>query len=303
MAKTSLAQQVKRFIWFAQTIKDKPMSRTEINGRWCASDLNEDHENAIPESTFYRWRTEVQSLFDIDIECKNGKYYIANNGRQDEFRQWLIESFSISNILKDSRELKNQILFEPMDNRLLTDILEAMRDHKVLRITHEKFTDGEPETTTRMVKPYGLKQFKQRWYMVAEVKERNNKVLAYSLDRITDLERTGDSFKMPDKFNIEKYFNNVYGITKPDYEPQKVVVSVKNYQANYLRTLPLHSSQKEIKRDGDETVFSLYVYLTKDFVRELRAYGPELKVLEPKELRDELQEEAEELARYYKNVK
>ena len=301
MAKTSLAQQVKRYIWFAQTIKDRSLTRAEINDRWRASDLNEDHEDAIPESTFYRWRTEVQSLFDIDIECENGKYFIAYNDRQDEFRQWLIESFSISNILKDSRELKNQLLFEPMDNRLLTDILEAMRDHKVLRIMHEKFTDGEPEITTRTVKPYGLKQFKQRWYMVAEVKEHGDKVFTYSLDRITNLERTGGSYKIPDKFNIETYFDNVYGITMPDEEPQKVVFSIANYQANYLRTLPLHPSQEEIKRDEHETVFSLYVYLTKDFLRELRAYGPELKVLEPKELRDELREDAEELAHYYKD--
>lgn len=87
MAKTSLAQQVKRYIWLAQTIKNKPRTRAEINDRWCMSDLNEDHEDAIPESTFYRWRNEVQSLFDIDIECENGEYYIANNGEQDEFRQ------------------------------------------------------------------------------------------------------------------------------------------------------------------------------------------------------------------------
>lgn len=296
MAKTSLAQQVKRYIWLAQTIKNKPRTRAEINDRWCVSDLNEDHEDAIPESTFYRWRNEVQSLFDIDIECENGEYFIANNGEQDEFRQWLIESFSVSNILKDSRELQNQILFEPVGQRYLIEILEAMRARHSLQITHQSF--GRKEPSKRTVEPYCLKMFRQRWYMVANVREYNE-WRVYSLDRISEVVQTDESYTIPDGFDANKFFRHTYGVTMSDDEPQKVVISIDNYQANYLKTLPLHPSQEEMERGKDETVFSFYVYITEDFLRELRAYGPKLKVLKPDSLRKTFLKEAKEQCKIY----
>ncbi len=305
MSKTSLGQQISRLIWLAEHIGGR--TGVEIRNLW-----NDVFNEKLAESTFHRWRKDVEDLFDISIECdfkKERRYYFAENfeKKQSNYHHWLIDSFYISNLMKYSRELQSQIMFEPMENRFLTDILEAMRDHKVLRITHEKFGSSEP--TTRTVKPYGLKQFRQRWYMVAQVKEHNNKVLTYALDdRIKSIERTDDSYKIPADFNIEKYFEHIYGVTMPNREPgekpEEVVIRLNDYQANYLHTMPLHPTQVFL---GDNTFgFTLFLAnddergYTEDFYRELRAYGPSLEVLEPEWLREKFREEAERTLRAYK---
>ena len=194
-----------------------------------------------------------------------------------------------------------------MENRFLTDIIEAMRDRKALQITHQSF--GRKEQSIRTVKPYGLKQFRQRWYMVAQVKEYDNRVLVYALDRISNMERTGDSYKVPANFNIEEYFANIYGVTIPEREPgekpEKIVIKINNeYQAKYLRTLPLHPTQENL--GGNKFQFTLFLGnddnkgYTEDFFRELRANGTRLEVLEPEWLRKKFLNEAKELVEIYR---
>ena len=148
--------------------------------------------------------------------------------------------------------------------------------------------------------------------MVAQVKEHNNKVLTYALDdRIKSIERTDDSYKIPADFNIEKYFEHIYGVTMPNREPgekpEEVVIRLNDYQANYLHTMPLHPTQVFL---GDNTFgFTLFLAnddergYTEDFYRELRAYGPSLEVLEPEWLREEFRKEAERTLRAYKKTK
>ena len=134
--------------------------------------------------------------------------------------------------------------------------------------------------------------------MVANVREYNE-WRVYSLDRISEVVQTDECYTIPDGFDANKFFRHTYGVTMSDDEPQKVVISIDNYQANYLKTLPLHPSQEEMERGKDETVFSFYVYITEDFLRELRAYGPKLKVLKPDSLRKTFLKEAKEQCKIY----
>jgi hypothetical protein len=313
MSKKSFGRQISRLIWLAKNIGGH--TRAEINALWREeTSLNESEEDII-ESSFHRWKKDVEDLFDINIECdktEGRRYYFAESfvEKQSKYHRWLIDSFYISNLMKYSRELQSQIMFEPMENRFLTDIIEAMRDHRVLQITHQSF--GRKEPSIRTVKPYGLKQFRQRWYMVAQVKEHDNQVFVYALDRITNVERTGDSYKIPTNFNIEEYFANIYGVTipkrKPGEKPEKIVIKINDeYQANYLRTLQLHPTQENL---GDNTFqFTLFLAddddkgYTEDFYRELRAYGPKLEVLEPEWLRKKFLKEAKDLVEVYRKKK
>jgi hypothetical protein len=58
---------------------------------------------------------------------------------------------------------------------------------------------------------------------------------------------------MPRKFDAEEYFSGSYG-TYTAGDPETVEIKVESYQAKYLRSLPLHSSQEEIETTPEYSV-------------------------------------------------
>ena len=71
-------------------------------------------------------------------------------------------------------------------------------------------------------------------------------------------------------------------------EIETVKLKVSADQANYLRSLPLHHSQKELVHTGEYSIFSVEVRPTFDFKQELLWNGDALEVLEPLWLRKEM---------------
>ena len=88
---------------------------------------------------------------------------------------------------------------------------------------------------------------------------------------------------MPDDPDPELYFSEIYGITYSHSETHTVKLKVQPYYANYLRALPMHRSQSEHIYSG-YSIFSYRMKLTPDLVRDLVGIGPEITVLEPREL-------------------
>ena len=137
-------------------------------------------------------------------------------------RNWLISSYATLNQIQADNKLENRILFEniPSGQTWLTTLAEAMRYNKVLNITHQGF--GKPEAHTFEIEPYALKVVKRRWYVVARnpyysEKNKEKKIkpgdvyLVYALDRISDIQDTGKTFKMKKDFDIDQFFEGCCG--------------------------------------------------------------------------------------------
>ena len=110
----------------------------------------------------------------------------------------------------------------------------------------------------------------------------------YALDRMLSVEISDETFEMPKDFSPESYFAEYYGITTDDTPMAHVVIRAYGHVPNYLRTLPLHASQKEIEQTDEYTDFSYDIRPSVDFVLELMSYTDGLEVLEPIELRQEI---------------
>jgi hypothetical protein len=82
-----------------------------------------------------------------------------------------------------------------------------------------------------------------------------------------------------------------------------VVIRAYGNVPNYLRTLPLHASQKEIEHTDDYTVFSYDIRPSVDFVLELMSYTNSLEVLEPIELRQKIYSNMQASLERYSNKK
>ncbi len=139
-----------------------------------------------------------------------------------------------------------------------------------------------------LCKPYGIKEFKNRWYLVAK-DNKDNFVKTFALERITDIEISFDSFIDDTKFNISEFFRNSFGInTHLNEDPVKIVLEFEPRQALYVKSKPLHHSQKIIEETPEKLVISLFVHNTYDFRMELLSYGDSVKVIEPETFKNQL---------------
>ena len=301
--KSSTAYLFNCYIWLLNTIVRGPISRAAIDEKWAHSSVNEYKQDYLPESNFHRWKSTVEMLFDVHIKCNAyNEYYIeeAADLRGTNLRTRMLNIMSIDSLLKDSKELSNQILFEPVPSgeKFLAPIIEAMRDKCVLQMTYQGF--GKPCPHTFPIEPYCLKMFKQRWYVLVYAPDIDE-MRVYSLDRIHAIEPTTKKYQLPDDFDAERYFRDAYGVTVlgDQHRPEKIVISMSEDQAHYLHTLPLHSSQKEIEPINGYPAFSFYVYPSEEFCQELFKYGSDLEVHEPKSLRNYFAEDADKVNKMY----
>ena len=290
-----------RYFWLINTIyRSKQITLNEINQKWLESSLS--NGTIIPRKTFNNHRNTIEEIFDINIECNRStnQYYISNvdDIKQDIFRSWLINGFAISNTINESKSLKNRIIFEniPFGVNYLSPIVDAMKSNKMIRFSYQSFWDDDSYEVD--IEPYCLKVFKQRWYLVG----KTDKIKVYALDRIEYLAELTKEFILPKDFDGEMYFAECYGIINDNsIKSEKVQLRFEINQANYIRSLPLHRSQKETKLTETTVDFEYFLKPTYDFVQEVLKYGEFVEVIFPEWLRVEFIQKIEKMTIQYKN--
>ena len=193
-----------RYVWLIDTInRHGHISREEISRLWKRSSLNDTGEE-LHERTFHNHREAILDTFGIEIKCDRSLgYYIANSDdlEGDGIRQWLLESLSMNNLLNESSDMRDRILFEkiPSSQKWLPVIVNAMRDKMTVEVTYQSFWKDEPSTF--ILHPYCLKLFKQRWYVLGRG-DGYESLRIYALDeRMKNVVPQKKALKMPAKFN------------------------------------------------------------------------------------------------------
>lgn len=292
-----------RYVWLIDTInRAGHITLADISRKWEDSSLN-DEGGPLAERTFHNHRIAIEDTFGIEIKCDRSLgYYIANSDdlEGDGVRQWLLESLSLNNILNETKDMRERILFEdiPSSKRWLTVLVNAMRDGKAVEMTYKSFWRGEE--TTFIAHPWCLKLFKQRWYVLAKSEEYDEPRI-YSLDeRMLNIVPTKKALKVPSKFNAREFFSNYFGIfIGRDYKPERIVLKVEAYQVNYFNSLPLHPSQTLVESHDDYSVYEYWLAPTLDFRQEVLRHGPTVEVLEPASFREEVMADIELMNKMY----
>ena len=257
-----------------------------------------DMSGGLPMSrtTFNRHRLAIEEMFDLCIGCKDSGrksyYYIENIDVQEKnnLQHWMLDALSIGKLLMENITLKDRIVLEkiPAGKHFLNPIIDAMKQNRKLVLTYRKFGQEEPYTIT--VEPYAIKVFKQRWYLLAKNYKRSLPTI-YALDRVLSLQVTDELFEFPEDFSTERFFKDFYGVLcHADEEVERIVIRAYPPLTHYLRTLPLHHSQKELQSTPEYADFEFYLHPTFDFLQELFAQTHEVEVLEPLRLRNSMKE-------------
>lgn len=292
---------VGKYVWLVETIYNAGrITYDDINKKWQQEDFD---GKELPLRTFHKWRIAVEEMFGLNIECerKGGYHYYIGNPEEIEnrgLRSWLLSTISVSNLLLDSQQLKSRILLEevPSGVKYLSLIIDAMKTGNVVQIEYQSF--WRKESSTLILQPYCVRLFKQRWYLLAYNSD-HNELRTYSLDRIQDFKKLADTFTIPDSFNAQEYFENYYGIIVKRGDVEDVKLRASKEQTNYLRSLKLHHSQQEVETHEDYSIFTYRLCPELDFIIEIMSMGERVEVLEPKQLRNQIAESAEQLSRLY----
>ena len=281
-----------RYVWLIDIIsRYGHITKRDIDDLWSCSSLNEGHETAIPERTFHNHREAILDIFGIEIGFDRGRgYYIVNTDDLDGegIRNWLLESMSLSNLLRESADMRSRILFEkvPSSSKWLSVIVNAMRDSKAPEMTYQSFKRTEP--TTFETHPYCLKVFRQRWYMLARTIGKEE-LRIYSLDRIIDIKVLDKTLELPAGFDAADFFSDYFGIIiGHNVKPSIMEIKATAEQAKYLESLPLHPSQEIIEVTPEYTVFRYRLVPTFDLKQEILSRGATVEVLSPEWFRKEI---------------
>lgn len=299
--------QYKRYIWLVDTIRSAgKISKEEIDRKWANARINDNHESRLADSTFFRYKNDIEELFDIEILCDrtNGLYYIDDSDINSQTKQWLLSQFAVNQSLDTSRELRDRILYEPIPEgtEYLTTIVNAMRDSKWLQVSHLRFDSKEPPHIF-LLAPLCLKVFKQRWYVLGFVEELDgvhnipkDEPRLYALDRMKHMETMEKTFRLPKDFDSQSYFSGFYGVFRgKQFTPELIRARFSEDAAPYVRSLPLHHSQQEV----EPCVFEWFVAPTLDFVQQLRTHGSKVEILAPESLRKQFSEDAKRILNMY----
>ena len=284
------AQIFSQYIWIINTLKAyRRLTFEQLSQKWQDDAVAEG--NPLQRSSFNRHRDAILDMFGIIIDCepKTYRYFISNPEvlGDDSIERWLFSTLTVHGVLADSAAVKERVVLEnvPAGLEYLETILRAIRSDHRLRMGYRKFgTEGYVKT----VCPYALKLFHQRWYLLAKNDEGQMRI--YSLDRMTMVELTDETFEMPADFSPQAYFSEYFGVLTVDTPMAHVVIRTYGKTPDYLRTLPLHVSQREISHTDSHTDFTFNIRPTADFLGQLLSHGDGIEVLEPADLRHKMRQ-------------
>ena len=187
---------------------------------------------------------------------------------------------------------------------MLQPLLKAIIQHQTYDIKYEVPGRGKREWT---IFPQFLKQYNQRWYLIATKHrdEMEGRVYNLALDRILRMEPNQHIPYKESGIDFADYFEDVVGITKPDgAKPIAVKLRVDRGEYPYVESKLIHTSQKylsENDEDKDYVYVSLYVYDNYELRSKLLSYGSKVTVLEPKSLRDKMAHDLKKSLENYKD--
>ena len=294
-----------QYIWLVNTIhRYRKLTLDEINRHWIETEMSDGLP--IARSTFNRHRGAILDMFGVIIECdrKDGfRYYIYNSEvlEEDTIQNWMLSTLSVNSMLAESRGVHERILLEriPSEGENLHKFIEAMKRSLRIEVCYRKYGSAETKSTM-ILEPYFVKLFNKRWYALVKFADPDGLLFLLALDRIHSLTLTDQRFNYDKDFDPAGWFRDCYGIVRDSDVPvEKVVIRAFGKEANYLRDLPLHHSQREVDNADGYSDFELTLSPTADFWTPLVARGATIKILQPQWLAEEIKNLHLQAARLY----
>ena len=168
----------------------------------------------------------------------------------------------------------------------LTQLYEAICHHVSLKLSYRPFLSDEAKI--HEVHPYYLKQYNGRWFLFGW-SQQAQRLNTYALDRIEGISKSDTKYIENSMFNFQEYFEDIIGVSiNEDNTLEKVRLWFNKEQLQYVKTKPLHGSQRIIDENELGGVIEIEVMPNFELEQLLLSFGERVKVLEPKDLVDKI---------------
>lgn len=161
------------------------------------------------------------------------------------------------------------------------DVLyKAIVAKTTLQLTYQSFKARQASEI--IFYPYLLKEYRNRWFILGMTK-KGKEILTFALDRIQNISSLdSELFREHRTFDPYTYFNDIVGVTRNAADtPTHIEFLANHVQAPYIKTKPIHASQKIVQESKEGTIFSIDVVPNFELERELIGFGEGLKVIAP----------------------
>lgn len=291
-----------RYIWLLNTLLDSdPLTFDEIAMLWQDDPLS---DGELPLRTFHEHRKGIKEMFGVDIECDRSdgfKYFVKNPEvlNKNRLAKWLLSAYNVPEEFATYKRMQDRVLLEeiPGGKSFVDPLLDALQRDVIITVDYQGY-EGPHEIYTMY--PYALKAYNRRWYLLGYIEEKHA-VRTIALDRIIDLKLTNKTFDRPKDFDARQYFANTIGIfVNEDLPVETVKIRAYGVQMEYLRSLPLHKSQEEVKTKGSEYAeFQYRLCVTPELISSLLAMGDRVEVIEPKGVREDIRNKINKMKNQY----
>lgn len=294
----SLIETFSRHRFIIQKLRSKPSTFEELQKKLATQSELHERKYEISIRTFQRDIKDISELYNIDIAFnKSTRLYEIVYSLEDEYSDRLFEAFDVFQALQDNNDFSDSIQFDsrkPSGTENLAELLLAIRSKKQIEIKYQKFWKENSEKRT--LEPYLLREFRRRWYLFAyDLQAKDFRV--FGLDRIQNIFVKELKFQYPQKINPKDYFKDVFGIigSSEDFTTQEIILSFRKNpkdkdnlpnQGEYIKSMPLHSSQEILKDTPEEILVKLFLKPNWEFVMEILYYGEYVEVIQPQSLRE-----------------
>ena len=263
-------------IWLARLLHSHGgMSKRDILDAWRDQD---EKSRPMPESTFYDNRRILESTFDLKVDCRAGIYSLSENACD------MLPATILNGDQEPDEQESNVNLWVPL-------ISEAVGERRKLRMEYAPINKSAYTTD---LSPYCLHRYEEIWYVVG-YSTHHSSIRNFASDRITTLTALPSHFRLPAGFSRKQWFaNSVGAYGGPGIKAEHVVIEPRSsYVQAYIKSRPLHPSQKFTETSGHAPRFELDVAPTRDFIGRLLSFGSQIRVVEPLSLKLAIKKEAE----------
>lgn len=288
---------IKRQFLIVEFLRNKPASFKQISNFLLNKQYELDYDLAISQRTFQRDCNEIESLWGVEIAFnkRENHYEIVNNENDLHFDR-IMEAFDTVAVLQKSKTVRNYLYLEKRKSKgteYFNGILHAIQNQLVVTFQLNSYWQA---ASFRRCVPKAIKESQNRYYLIAYDLDKND-FRNYGLDRISNFVITSEKQKTPE-INVEAFYQHAFGIQCYN-DPVEIILEFANDQKQYIKSLPLHASQKIIKENNETFTVALFMHPTNDFVMEILRYGAICEVIEPPFLRDRIKDEVKHLQEKY----
>lgn len=241
----------------------------------------------------------ISEIMYIDIKNVRNKGYIIVN--RDECApldfEKLFSDFDLLTAVQPDTKINSFIYPDHHRGKGVSNLyplLMAAKKRETVSFSYKLVRHGNKEAKYE-VEPYFLKENQQRWYLIGKT---DGKIKLFGLDRISDLEFTGVTYKYDSSISASDMFDDSYGIwNAPEIPVEKIELRFSQLDGEFLKGVPLHHSQRILVDNENEFRIELNLRITNDFVMALLSRANSLEVISPLHLRERIKNICETCAK------